>query len=296
MVAVARTAAELRAALDSFPPAASRGLVPTMGALHSGHGSLVELAREHNDVVVVSVFVNPLQFEGLGDCDDYREYPRDLERDVEFLHTLGADVVFAPAVAEMYPDGAPQIWVRTGAMGTRLEGASRPGHFDGVATVVAKLFHLARPTRAYFGQKDAQQVAVIERMVADLDFDVEVVPAPIVRAAEGLAESSRNQRLGVEDRRHALALSRALFTLRDRVADGEAVDLPGVRAALAAAEGVTLDYLEVVDPATLAPLTDANLTQPLEHPALALVAAHVGPVRLIDNLRLTPPTRRRPAP
>ena len=291
MVAVTRTAAELRAALAEFP-GAFRGLVPTMGALHSGHGSLVELARAHNDVVVVSVFVNPLQFEDLGDCEDYREYPRDLEEDVEFLRGLGADVVFAPAVAEMYPDGAPQIWVRTGSMGQRLEGASRPGHFDGVATVVAKLFQLTRPDRAYFGQKDAQQVAVIERMVADLDFDVEVVPAPIVRAPDGLAESSRNQRLSPEDRRRALALSRALFTLRNRVAAGEALGLLKVRAELAAAEGVTLDYLEVVDPGTLAPLADASLTRPLQRPALALVAAHVGPVRLIDNLRLTPRTRR----
>lgn len=291
MVAVTRTAAELRAALAEFP-GASRGLVPTMGALHSGHGSLVELARAHNDVVVTSVFVNPLQFEDLGDCEDYREYPRDLEEDVEFLRGLGADVVFAPAVAEMYPDGAPQIWVRTGSMGQRLEGASRPGHFDGVATVVAKLFQLTRPDRAYFGQKDAQQVAVIERMVADLDFDVEVVPAPIVRAPDGLAESSRNQRLSPEDRRRALALSQALFTLRNRVAAGEALGLLKVRAELAAAEGVTLDYLEVVDPGTLAPLADDSLTRPLQRPALALVAAHVGPVRLIDNLRLTPRTRR----
>lgn len=292
MVAVARTAADLHAALEAFPPTASRGLVPTMGALHSGHGSLVELARAHNDVVVVSVFVNPLQFEDLGDCDDYRNYPRQLERDVDFVRGLGADVVFAPGVEEMYPGGAPQIWVRTGAMGQRLEGASRPGHFDGVATVVAKLFHLTRPARAYFGQKDAQQVAVIERMVADLDFGVDIVPAPIVRADDGLAESSRNQRLSPAERHHALALSRALFTLRDRVAAGEAVDLAGVRAELAAAEGVTLDYLEVVDPGTLAPLADASLARPLERPALALVAAHVGPVRLIDNLRLTPRTRR----
>ncbi|MDO5455024.1 MAG: pantoate--beta-alanine ligase [Corynebacterium sp.] len=291
MVAVTRTAAELHAALAEFP-GASRGLVPTMGALHSGHGSLVELARAHNDVVVVSVFVNPLQFEDLGDCEDYREYPRDLEEDVEFLRGLGADVVFAPAVEDMYPDGVPQIWVRTGEMGSRLEGASRPGHFDGVATVVAKLFQLTRPDRAYFGQKDAQQVAVIERMVADLDFDVEVVPAPIVRAPDGLAESSRNQRLSPEDRRRALALSQALFTLRNRVAAGEALGLLKVRAELAAAEGVTLDYLEVVDPGTLAPLADASLTRPLHRPALALVAAHVGPVRLIDNLRLTPRTRR----
>ena len=291
MVAVARTAAELRAALAEFP-GASRGLVPTMGALHSGHGSLVELARGHNDLVVVSVFVNPLQFEDLGDCDDYRAYPRDLQRDVEFLRGLGADVVFAPTVEEMYPDGAPQIWVRTGEMGSRLEGASRPGHFDGVATVVAKLFQLTRPDRAYFGQKDAQQVAVIQRMVADLDFNVEVVPAPIVRAPDGIAESSRNQRLSPAERNHALALSQALFTLQEQVAAGDALDVAGVRSELIAAKGVKLDYLEVVDPGTLAPLADASLTRPLQRPALALVAAQVGPVRLIDNLRLTPRTLR----
>ena len=211
---------------------------------------------------------------------------------MEFLRGLGADVVFAPTVEEMYPDGAPQIWVRTGEMGSRLEGASRPGHFDGVATVVAKLFQLIRPDRAYFGQKDAQQVAVIQRMVADLDFDVDIVPAPIVRAPDGLAESSRNQRLSPAERHHALALSRALFTLQEQVAAGDALDVPGARAELIAAEGVTLDYLEVVDPGTLTPLDDASLTRPLGRPALALVAAQVGPVRLIDNLRLTPRTLR----
>ncbi|MGV0420661.1 pantoate--beta-alanine ligase [Corynebacterium simulans] len=254
----------------------SVGLVPTMGALHAGHGSLVKRARQDNDVVVVSVFVNPLQFSDLGECDDYRNYPRDLEGDAKFLELIGVDAVFAPSVEQMYPSGAPLVWVRTGRMGEVLEGASRPGHFDGVATVVTKLFTIVQPTRAYFGQKDAQQVAVIRRMVADLDLPVEIVAAPIVRAADGLAESSRNQRLSTKERDQALALSRTLFALRD----GAFADVTQAAAALDASEGVKLDYLTVVDPKTLEPVAAAA------RPALALVAAFVGPVRLIDNLLL----------
>ncbi|MCG7249706.1 pantoate--beta-alanine ligase [Corynebacterium striatum] len=254
----------------------SVGLVPTMGALHAGHGSLIKAAREANDVVVVSVFVNPLQFSDLGECDDFRNYPRNVEADAAFVESLGADAVFAPSVEEMYPSGTPLAWVRTGAMGEVLEGASRPGHFDGVATVVSKLFNLVRPTRAYFGQKDAQQVAVLRRMVADLDFPVELVAAPIVRAADGLAESSRNQRLNDAERTQALALSRTLFGLRD----GKFNSVEEASKALDASDGVRVDYLTVVDPQTLKPV-DVNA-----RPALALVAAHVGPVRLIDNLEL----------
>ncbi|MFS0002527.1 pantoate--beta-alanine ligase [Corynebacterium striatum] len=254
----------------------SVGLVPTMGALHAGHGSLIKAAREANDVVVVSVFVNPLQFSDLGECDDFRNYPRNVEADAAFAESLGADVVFAPSVEEMYPSGTPLAWVRTEAMGEVLEGASRPGHFDGVATVVSKLFNLVRPTRAYFGQKDAQQVAVLRRMVADLDFPVELVAAPIVRAADGLAESSRNQRLNDAERTQALALSRTLFGLRD----GKFNSAEEASKALDASDGVRVDYLTVVDPQTLKPV-DVNA-----RPALALVAAHVGPVRLIDNLEL----------
>ncbi|MDK7884229.1 pantoate--beta-alanine ligase [Corynebacterium striatum] len=254
----------------------SVGLVPTMGALHAGHGSLIKAAREANDVVVVSVFVNPLQFSDLGECDDFRNYPRNVEADAAFAESLGADAVFAPSVEEMYPSGTPLAWVRTGAMGEVLEGASRPGHFDGVATVVSKLFNLVRPTRAYFGQKDAQQVAVLRRMVADLDFPVELVAAPIVRAADGLAESSRNQRLNDAERTQALALSRTLFGLRD----GNFNSVEEASKTLDASDGVRVDYLTVVDPQTLKPV-DVNA-----RPALALVAAHVGPVRLIDNLEL----------
>ncbi|OFQ45522.1 pantoate--beta-alanine ligase [Corynebacterium sp. HMSC076D02] len=254
----------------------SVGLVPTMGALHAGHGALVKRARQDNDVVVVSVFVNPLQFSDLGECDDYRNYPRDLEGDAKFLELIGVDAVFAPRMEQMYPSGTPLVWVRTGRMGEVLEGASRPGHFDGVATVVTKLFTIVQPTRAYFGQKDAQQVAVIRRMVADLDLPVEIVAAPIVRAADGLAESSRNQRLSTKERDQALALSRTLFALRD----GAFADVTQAAAALDASEGVKLDYLTVVDPKTLEPVAAAA------RPALALVAAFVGPVRLIDNLLL----------
>lgn len=254
----------------------SVGLVPTMGALHAGHGSLIKAAREANDVVVVSVFVNPLQFSDLGECDDFRNYPRNVEADAAFVESLGADAVFAPSVEEMYPSGTPLAWVRTGAMGEVLEGASRPGHFDGVATVVSKLFNLVRPTRAYFGQKDAQQVAVLRRMVADLDFPVKLVAAPIVRAADGLAESSRNQRLNDAERTQALALSQTLFGLRD----GKFNSAEEASKALDASDGVRVDYLTVVDPQTLKPV-DVNA-----RPALALVAAHVGPVRLIDNLEL----------
>lgn len=254
----------------------SVGLVPTMGALHAGHGSLIKAAREANDVVVVSVFANPLQFSDLGECDDFRNYPRNVEADAAFVESLGADAVFAPSVEEMYPSGTPLAWVRTGAMGEVLEGASRPGHFDGVSTVVSKLFNLVRPTRAYFGQKDAQQVAVLRRMVADLDFPVKLVAAPIVRAADGLAESSRNQRLNDAERTQALALSRTLFGLRD----GKFNSVEEASKALDASDGVRVDYLTVVDPQTLKPV-DVNA-----RPALALVAAHVGPVRLIDNLEL----------
>ena len=252
------------------------GLVPTMGALHSGHGTLIERARREVDTLITSVFLNPLQFDNLGDCDDYRNYPRDIEADSTFCEERGVDIVFAPSVEEMYPGGVPQIWVRTGEMGTVLEGASRPGHFDGVATVVNKLFNLAKPDVAYFGQKDAQQVAVLRRMVHDLNHDVEIRTLPIARAADGLAQSSRNVRLSEAGRSQALALSRSLRTLQEQV-DAGALDVDAVRAELAASEGVTLDYLVVVDPDTL---------QPTSGPGLALVAATVDGVRLIDNALL----------
>lgn len=261
---------------DAIPRDLSIGLVPTMGALHSGHASLMKLARQENELLVASIFVNPLQFEALGDCDDYRNYPRDLDADLKLLEECGVDIVFAPSVSEMYPTGIPLVWVRTGAMGEKLEGASRPGHFDGVATVVSKLFNLVRPDRAYFGQKDAQQVAVIRRLVADLDIPVEIRAVPIIRGTDGLAESSRNQRLSPEERKNALVLSHVLNKLKART-----IDIADARAELAQAAGVKLDHLEVVDSTTLEPLND------LSQPALAVAAIYVGPVRLIDNIEIT---------
>lgn len=283
---IARTKKELLSALGSARSTGSSiGLVPTMGALHSGHASLVARAREDNDVVVASIFVNPLQFEALGDCDDYRNYPRQLNTDVELLTAEGVDIVFAPTVEEMYgPTGLPMLWVRTGQMGEQLEGASRPGHFDGVATVVAKLFNLVRPDRAYFGQKDAQQVAVIRRLVADLDFPLEMCAVPIIRGADGLAESSRNQRLSEQDRSNALVLPQALMTLKERSISGAPLEVENLRELIDAAPGVRLDHLEIVDAATLQPVS----TEVLTAPALAVAAIHVGSVRLIDNVELFP--------
>ncbi|MGP6174006.1 pantoate--beta-alanine ligase [Corynebacterium sp. A21] len=288
-----RTAAELRTAITELSAGTdSLGLVPTMGALHDGHTSLVDRARSDNDLVVVSIFANPLQFENLGDCDDFRNYPRQLTADLELLNKAGADIVFAPTQEEMYPGGTPMLWVRTGEMGQRLEGASRPGHFDGVATVVAKLFHLTQPRsgefRAYFGQKDAQQVAVLKRMVADLNFPVEIRPVPIIRAADGLAESSRNQRLSAQERKNALILSRVLRELRNRTAAGMAIDVEAAREQLRSSTGVTLDHLEVVDPRTLESLSRTVLATPLDKPALVVAAIQVGKVRLIDNMELIP--------
>ena len=278
--ATAELLGKAAAANPSRPPALA--LVPTMGALHEGHASLMSAARAENDVVTASVFVNPLQFD---DPADLERYPRTLDADLELLGRAGVDLVFAPSVEEVYPGGLPQVRVSSGTMGTRWEGASRPGHFDGVLTVVAKLFHYAAPPvparfRAYFGQKDAQQVALIRRMAADLNFPVEITAVPIVRSADGLAESSRNRFLDAGQRRSALVLSKALTLLKDRAAAGEPLDLASAVGLVAGEPGVDLDYFEVVDPRTLEPLpTD----EPLDQPALALLAARVGPVRLIDN-------------
>ncbi|MDK1360538.1 pantoate--beta-alanine ligase [Arthrobacter sp. zg-Y1219] len=296
---VLRTAADLRAAVaealaaaggtgrDGVQPPAL-GLVPTMGALHHGHRALVEAARAENDVVVASVFVNPLQFD---DEDDLRRYPRTLEADVELLGDAGADLVFAPSEAEVYPDGPPLVRVSAGELGARYEGASRPGHFDGVLTVVAKLLHYAQPARparyrAYFGQKDAQQLALIRRMAADLNFPADIVGVPVVRAADGLAESSRNVFLDPEHRRAATVLSRALFALQHRVSAGAPPDLAAAVALVKTEALVELDYFDIVDPQTLQPLPAGS--GPLRKPALALLAARIGSVRLIDNLPLAP--------
>jgi pantoate--beta-alanine ligase len=256
------------------------GLVPTMGALHRGHASLVERARADAGLVVVSMFVNPLQF---GDAGDLAAYPRDEARDLRAAERLGVDVVFAPSVEDMYPNGEPGVTVDPGALAQRLEGESRPGHFRGVATVVAKLFHVVGPCRAYFGEKDAQQLAVLRRMVADLDEPVELVACPTVREPDGLAVSSRNARLTLEQREAAGCLFLALAEAAELVKGGEREAAPLV-AVMAREIGATpearLDYAVVVDDASFEPI------ERIERPARALVAARFGDVRLIDNLLL----------
>lgn len=289
---LATTPAELSKAITELLEAAGKdrpglGLVPTMGALHHGHSALAQAARTENDVVVASIFVNPLQFD---DAGDLARYPRTLEADLDLLGAAGVDLVFAPSEETMYPGGFPLVRVSSGNLGTRFEGASRPGHFDGVLTVVAKLLHCAQPAvpaefRAYFGQKDAQQAALIQRMVADLNFPVQIRPVPIVRAADGLAESSRNVFLDPEQRRNALVLSRALGQLRENAAAGLPLDLPAAVELITAQPGVDLDYFEIVDPLTLEPVPAGPADQ-LSAPALALVAARVGGIRLIDNMEL----------
>lgn len=286
----AALAARVRDAVAAGVPVPTVGLVPTMGALHGGHAALVRQARSENHIVVASVFVNPLQF---GDPADLENYPRTLEADREILGAEGCELVFAPDLQEMYPGypDAPIVTVSAGHMGEVLEGASRPGHFDGVCTVVAKLWHAALPPaparlRSYFGQKDAQQLAVLRRMQADLGFDLEIRAVPLVRSPEGLALSSRNTRLSPEGLEAALVLHRALETLRRAAEERRPLDVGAARAMIGAEPLARLDYLEVVDHATLEPLSAAELDRPLEREALALVAAEFAPVRLIDNVVL----------
>jgi pantoate--beta-alanine ligase len=254
---------------------ATVALVPTMGALHDGHLALVRRARELADVVVVSVFVNPLQF---GPGEDLDRYPRTFDADVAALAELGVEAVFAPTVAEMYPDGPSSTRVVAGEVGTLYEGASRPGHFDGMLTVVAKLFHIVAPDVACFGQKDAQQVFLVQRMVRDLDLPVAIEVVPTVREADGLALSSRNRYLSGEERQAALALSEALRAADAAAPQGVSEVLAEADAVFGAHDAVQPDYLVVVDPATLLPV-DAGAVGP----ALVLVAARVGATRLIDN-------------
>jgi pantoate--beta-alanine ligase len=275
------TIAELVGERASWAGSGPVGLVPTMGYLHEGHISLVRRARAENAVVAVSIFVNPTQF---GPREDLSRYPRDLPRDLALLESAGADVVFTPAAEDMYPPGFATYVDPAGPLTLRLEAASRPGHFRGVATVVAKLFNLVRPDRAYFGQKDAQQVAVIRRMVADLNVPLELRICPTVREADGLAMSSRNSYLGPEDRAAATVLSRALQVGARAFDDRSAVGVEVVRRAMteviAAEPRATLDYADVCDPDTFEPLTE------LRAPALLAIAARVGPARLIDNALL----------
>ncbi len=254
------------------------GLVPTMGFLHEGHLSLVRLARERCDAVVMSIFVNPTQF---GPSEDFSRYPRAVARDLELCASVGVDVVFLPQPADMYAPNA-SVAVVEERLASGLCGASRPGHFRGVCTVVAKLFNIALPDVAVFGQKDYQQVAVIRRMVRDLNFPVDLVVAPILRDPDGLAMSSRNTYLSATERSMGLGLSQALALARDAAAAGEG-DADAVRARMRAhveSKGLRVDYVAIVDPDTLEPVVE------LARGHVALVAAYAGKTRLIDNAML----------
>lgn len=274
---IIRTVADMKARAAAWKAEGlSIGLVPTMGSLHEGHESLMDAAREASDRVVVSVFVNPIQF---GPGEDYEAYPRDLERDARICERHGVDVVFHPEVDDMYVP-AHNTFVVMETLTDSLCGASRPGHFRGVCTVVTKLFNIVQPHRAFFGQKDAQQLAIIKRMVADLNMNVTVVGCPIVREADGLAKSSRNAYLSAEERQAALVLSRAVFAGKEAVEAGErdAAVLKALMSGIIEAEPLArIDYVEVVDGATMQP-TDA-----IGAMALIAMAVYIGNTRLIDN-------------
>jgi len=255
------------------------GFVPTMGALHAGHLSLVRAARAQCGAVAASIFVNPLQF---GPKEDLARYPRSFEQDCRLLVSEGVDLLFAPTVEQMYPPGAVTV-VHVEGLSEKLDGKSRPGHFRGVTTVVAKLFEIVRPQFAYFGQKDAAQLAVLRKMVRDLNIDVEIVACPTIREADGIAMSSRNVYLSPDERQQALCLWRALSRVRSLAAAGEHDPkklISAARQTIAAEPGAQLDYIEIVDPDTLDPLNE------LEHGALVAVACVVGKTRLIDNILL----------
>lgn len=275
------TVAEMKAHCREISRAGKAlGLVPTMGALHAGHMSLVRASTARCGATAASIFVNPLQF---GPTEDLAKYPRTLERDLAMFGELGVDLVFTPTVEEMYPPGATTHVIVEDLSG-KLDGASRPGHFRGVTTVVNKLFEIVRPDLAFFGQKDAAQVAVLRKMVRDLDMDVEIVVCPIVREKDGLAMSSRNAYLSAEERTRALVLHRALLRVQVAADRGE------TNAAALAREGervigdepaARLDYFAIVDPHTLDPVSD------ISRGALVAVAAYFGSTRLIDNILLT---------
>jgi len=258
------------------------GFVPTMGALHEGHLSLVHASQRHADLTVVSIFVNPTQF---GPNEDFDSYPRDLEGDSALLAAEGADILFTPTVDIMYPRGSDTT-VDPGALATVLCGAARPGHFAGVATVVTKLLNIVSPDIAFFGEKDYQQLKILQQVARDLDMRVKVVGCPIVREGDGLAMSSRNRYLTAEQRAHATVLHRALAAAHDAACcgDTDAEGLArGMRQTIEAEEGVELEYAVVVDAETLAPVTV------VQRPARAMVAARVGSARLIDNVAIPLP-------
>jgi pantoate--beta-alanine ligase len=277
---VSETIAEARAQVAAARAAGrSIGVVPTMGALHAGHGQLIEQARAECAFVVATIFVNPTQF---NQTADFEKYPRTFEADLAVCRNAGADLVFAPAAGEMYPERGFTA-VEVGKLGDHLCGAFRPGHFRGVATVVAKLFLITQPDRAYFGEKDAQQLAIIERMTRDLNFPVDIVPVPTVREADGLAMSSRNLRLTAEERAAAPVLYRALQLIRERVNQGGSLaEAREAAAALIASADPAprVEYLELVDLDTFTPQASVMM------PSRVAIAAWLGEVRLIDNVRV----------
>jgi pantoate--beta-alanine ligase len=278
------SAAEMTAFSKSAQGAGkSVGFVPTMGALHEGHLSLVRAARAQSDVVVVSIFVNPTQF---APNEDFAKYPRSFEQDRAMLEAENTDCIFSPPVEEMYPPGAV-TWVTVEGFSDRLDGRSRPGHFRGVTTVVSKLFNIVEPQLAFFGQKDAAQVAIIRKMVRDLNFDVKIVVCPIVRESDGLAMSSRNAYLNQEQRGQATALNRSLQRVKALIQQGERKAetlIAAGKQAIAEEPAARLDYFEIVHPDTLDAVND------LTNGGLVAVAAYIGSTRLIDNL-LVPAAR-----
>ena len=257
------------------------GFVPTMGALHKGHASLIQAAKAQCSPVVVSIFVNPKQF---GPTEDFQKYPRTLESDRTLLENLGVDYLFAPPAEEIYPKSFRTL-VNVEGLSNRLEGRSRPGHFQGVATVVLKLLEIVQPRFAYFGRKDAQQCRIIQQMAADLNLDTEIVVSPIVREPDGLALSSRNAYLSPDDRRAATALNRSLEGVKTEIGAGQrdaAHLIAAARHLLDSEPGVKTDYVEIVDAESLEPVTV------LRNRSLVLIAAYVGKARLIDNALIEP--------
>lgn len=272
---VTKTVAETRALVKSWRKEGKTvGLVPTMGYLHEGHASLIRKCREENDIVVVSVFVNPTQF---GPNEDLEAYPRDFERDNALCESLGADLIFHPEPEEMYQDPCSFVSIET--LSENLCGKTRPIHFRGVCTVVSKLFHIVAPDKAYFGQKDAQQLAIIRKMVRDLNFDIEIVGCPIIREEDGLAKSSRNTYLNPQERQAALCLSRAVKRGQELIApgmDSEAV-LKEMRAVIEAEPLARIDYVSMVDALTMRDV------EKVDRDVLVAMAVYIGKTRLIDN-------------
>ena len=256
----------------------SIGLVPTMGALHEGHISLIENAKTQNDIVVCSIFVNPTQF---NNPEDLAKYPRTLEEDCAMLEKAGCSAVFAPSVEEMYPE-KPTLTINFGLLETVMEGASRPGHFNGVGIVVSKLFNIVEPHHAYFGQKDLQQVTIVKRMVEDLSFNLELIICPTIREIDGLAMSSRNRRLSKEERSHAPIIYKILLDAQEKLHNGDTVEevKESVQLEFHVLAGFELDYFEVVNTKTLQPIHTIGR----EGTTALCIATYLGHVRLIDNV------------